>query len=445
MRDIVGATAVLTDRAQTHTYLHDWRGVFNGDALAIVRPASTRDVAHVIRACVEENVAIVPQGGNTGLSAGATPIVSGPCIVLAMEHMKAIRSIDPLGYTITVEAGAVLANVQEAAKDADRLFPLSIAAEGSAQIGGLIATNAGGTAVLRYGTMRALVLGIEAVLADGTIVDGMRALRKDNAGYDWKQVLIGSEGTLGVITAATLRLFPRPKRSATALIGVESVDDALHLFSALQSALGESLTACELIPGRAIALRVEHEALKRPMAVHAWYLLAEAQSSLTGLDDAFESVLSDYDGVFATSSEQARSLWEWRETISESEKRAGRSVKHDVSIPLSSIPSFMRDATEGVQKRYPQCTVLAFGHIGDGNIHFNVLLGGDATPEALNETVHAIVAKYRGSITAEHGIGRYRVDELCAHRSAEELALMRKIKSALDPHNLMNPGAILSS
>jgi FAD/FMN-containing dehydrogenase len=433
---------VLTDRSQTHSYLHDWRGVFRGDALAVVRPASTIDIAHVVRACVEERVAIVPQGGNTGLSAGATPIVTGPCIVLALERMKAIRTIDPLGYTIAVEAGAVLADVQHAARQADRLFPLSLAAEGSAQIGGLLATNAGGTAVLRYGTMRALALGIEAVLPNASVVDGMRALRKDNAGYDWKQVLIGSEGTLGVITAATLRLFPRPKHFATALIGVDAVEDALAAYSSLQVALGESLSACELIPDRAIAMRIEHESRKRPMTQHAWYVLAEGSSNLSGLDDAFESVLAGYDGVLATSSEQSRGLWEWREAITESEKRAGRSAKHDVSVPLSAIPRFIAEATEAVEKRHPSCGVLAFGHIGDGNIHFNVLLDGGATADAVNATVHAIVAKYRGSITAEHGIGRYRVNELRAHRSEEELTLMRKIKAALDPQNIMNPGAV---
>ena len=388
---------------------------------------------------------MVPQGGNTGLAAGATPLDIPQCIVISLERMNAIRSVDPAGYTIEVEAGCVLSRVHEASHESNRLFPLSLAAEGSAQIGGLISTNAGGTSVVRYGSMRALVLGIEAVLPSGAIADGMRALRKDNAGYDWKQLLIGAEGTLGIITAAKLRLFPVPKHSVTALLGVESPATAVALFSALCETLGETLSACELIPEQALALRLSHDAsLKRPMAQHPWYVLVEAESSLDGLVESVASTLSEHDGVVAASSAHANALWEWRESITESEKREGPSAKHDVSVPVSDIPAFIEEATAAVERRHPGCKVLAFGHLGDGNIHFNVLLRGGATSADLNATVHAIVAKYHGSITAEHGIGRYRANELAEHRSTEEMELMRSIKRALDPKNLMNPGAVLS-
>ena len=437
---------MLTDPDQTARYLTDWRGVFRGEALAIVRPANTAQVAAVVQACVAESVAIVPQGGNTGLAAGATPIDLPNCIVLSLERLRSIRSIDAQGYTAEVEAGVVLSELHDAARDEHRFFPLSLAAEGSAQIGGLIATNAGGTAVVRYGTMRALVLGIEAVLPDGSIVNGLRTLRKDNAGYDWKQLLIGSEGTLGIITAATLRLFPKPLHRATALLGVASAEEALHAYASLQQALGETLTACELIPDRAIALRIEQEpALKRPIAQHAWYLLIEASSSLAGVQDAVEEALAEYDGIVATSPAQAKVLWSWREGITESEKRAGPSVKHDVSVPVASIPAFLAQATQAVEAQYPGCIVMPFGHFGDGNIHFNVLLdkAGKHAPAAINETVHAIVESFNGSITAEHGIGRYRVQELAQHRSKSELALMRKVKNVIDPNNLMNPGVVL--
>lgn len=420
---------MLTEASETARYFTDWRGVFTGSALAVARPTSTAEVAAIVSLCAREGIAIVPQGGNTGLAAGATPIVDRSCIVLATERMRTIRNVDSAGYTISVDAGCVLADVQEAAARHNRLFPLSLAAEGSAQIGGLIATNAGGTAVLRYGSMRSLMLGIEAVLADGSIVHGMRALRKDNAGYDWKHLLIGSEGTLGIITGAVLRLFPRPRHSATALIGVSSLEDAIELYATLQESIGEALTACELIPERAMTL---------PLARHPWYVLVEGNSSLVGLEEAFAGALGERDGVIATSREQARQFWEVRESISEMEKRLGKSAKHDVSVPISAIPAFVAEATAAVG-----LGVIAFGHLGDGNIHFNVILGNESS-ETVNAIVHAIVEKYDGSITAEHGIGRYRTSELRAHRSEEEQALMRQIKQALDPHNLMNPGAVLS-
>ncbi len=452
-RKVVGAAGLVTDPQRTATYLSDWRGLFTGSALAVLRPASTHDVARVMEICTRANVAVVPQGGNTGLAAGATPVGLSRAIVLSLERMHGIRSLDAAGFTIAVDAGCVLAEVQRAAHDAQRLFPLSLAAEGSAQIGGLIATNAGGTAVLRYGSMRALVLGLEAVLPDGRILDGMRSLRKDNAGYDWKQLFIGSEGTLGVITGAVLRLFPRPRARATALVALACLDDAVALFGMVQEALGETLSACELFSERALALQCAHQpGLERPLAAHPWYLLIEAGSSLPGLREALESALATAmehetiaDAVLAETSTQRDALWRWREAITESERREGPSAKHDVSVAISDIPAFVSEASDAVEAAFPGTRVLAFGHLGDGNIHFNVLLapGGNTASAQITAVVHHIVARFRGSITAEHGIGRYRRDDLVAHRSQVELALMRAIKSAVDPDGAMNPGALI--
>lgn len=453
LREACGEASVITDRAEIKPYVTDWRGQYTGDALAVVRPSTTQQVSAIVKACIAAQAAIVPQGGNTGLAAGATPLGIDHAVVVNLSHMRRIVSIDPQGYTMCVEAGAVLAEVQEAAERADRLFPLSLAAEGSAQIGGLISTNAGGTAVLRYGSMRSLVLGLEVVLSDGHIVDGLRELYKDNAGYDWKQIFIGAEGTLGIITRAVLRVFPRPRARLTALAGVESCEAALRLFSSLQSRLGETLTACELFPERAVALRLAHEpALVRPMPEHPWYVLIEAASTLSSLRDEAEEALVQLeaagvasDVVVAGSGAQETALWEWRERITETEKRAGRSVKHDVSVPLSAIPAFVARATERIERNYPGTSVLAFGHLGDGNIHFNVLLPeNDAVDvEMLSGEVYTLIADFRGSITAEHGIGRYRRDELPGHRSSSEMHVLEAIKRAMDPSGMLNPGAVL--
>ncbi|MBV8639453.1 MAG: FAD-binding oxidoreductase [Candidatus Eremiobacteraeota bacterium] len=444
---------MLADAASIEPYVTDWRGTFVGRASAVVRPASTEQVSEVVRICSDARIPIVPQGGNTGLAAGATPLQLRDAIIVSLSRMRRIVSVDADAYAVTVEAGCVLADVQQAARRAERLFPLSLAAEGSAEIGGLVSTNAGGTAVLRYGTMRSLVLGLEAVLPDGRIVDGLRALYKDNAGYDWKQLFIGAEGTLGIVTRAVLRLFPMPRERVTALIGIDLSETALRVFSHLQTMLGETLSACELFPDRALALRVAYEpGLRRPMAEHAWYLLVEATSSLSTLRTAAEEAFVALDDaglagaiVIAENSAQARALWEWRETITETEKRTGRSVKHDVSVPISAIPEFIARATERIERDHPGVTVLAFGHFGDGNIHFNVLVPGATTAvvDAISAAVYEMIADFRGSITAEHGIGRYRRNELLAHRSIFEMDLMRTVKRALDPGNVMNPGAVL--
>ncbi|MDP9025357.1 MAG: FAD-binding oxidoreductase [Candidatus Eremiobacteraeota bacterium] len=432
-------------------YLTDWRGAFHGDAIAVVRPSSAHGVASVVRYCAKHAIAIVPQGGNTGLAAGATPLNIPRSIVLSVSRLRSIRPLDLMGNAIAVDAGCVLADVQAAAKAAGKVFPLSLAAEGTAQIGGLIATNAGGTAVLKYGTMRALVLGLEVVLPDGTLANGMRALRKDNAGYDWKQVFIGSEGTLGVITGAVLRVFPRLSHRVTALLSFEQIEDVIVAFSALQTQLGDVLLACEFFSELAVNLRLSLETgMKRPMTSQPWYVLVEAGSSLPGLHEGLESALGSLatsgpvsECIVASSTQQAEALWAWRESISDVERRTARSAKHDVSVPISAIPAFIRDATVAAESAHAGARVLAFGHVGDGNVHFNVLLPDGVRAEAVNETVHAIVRLHGGSITAEHGIGRYRKAELAAHAAPEELDIMRRIKSAIDPDNRMNPGAVL--
>jgi FAD/FMN-containing dehydrogenase len=449
LRSACGKASVLDDPASIDPYVTDWRGAFKGRAIAVVRPSKLAEVADVVRICARRRVAIVPQGGNTGLAAGATPLEAHDSIVLNLSRMNAVRDVDASGFTMSVDAGCVLADVRARAETEDRLFPLSLAAEGSAQIGGLISTNAGGTSVLRYGTMRSLVLGLEVVLADGTIVSAMRALRKDNAGYDWKQLFVGAEGTLGVVTGAVLRLVARPRSGQTALVGVRTVDDAVRTFGLLQARLGETLSAFEFFPDRTVALRVANEGtLRRPMIEHPWYLLVEASSAFE-LGDAWEKALSEAvdrglagEVAMASSPSQARDLWAWRESITEHERRAGPSAKHDVSVAISSVPAFVAEATGAVERTFPGTAALAFGHIGDGNVHFNVMLPPAIDRDAVTALVHRIVIRYGGSITAEHGIGRYRREDLAAARSRAEMDVMRAVKRALDPGGLMNPGAI---
>lgn len=450
---IVGSADVMTDADDLAPFVTDWRGAFTGNAIAVIRPRSTQHVCAIVRACAAAGVPIVPQGGNTGLAAGATPLGLQDAVIVSLARMNAIRNVDASGNTISADAGVILTAVQDAATAAKRFFPLSLAAEGSAQIGGLIATNAGGTAVLRYGSMRALVLGLEVVLPDGRVLDGMRALRKDNAGYDWKQLFIGSEGTLGIVTGAVLRLFPQASQTVTALLAVASPKMALDAYNLVAARMGETLTACELLSADAVALqRSQRPEARFPLGDAPWYLLLEAASSLPGLSDALEAALEAAaeeealeDCVVAQSPARAAALWEWRESIAESEKRAGRSAKHDVSVAISSIPQFVADATAAVERAHPGARPLVFGHVGDGNVHFNVLLppDGSATAKQINDTVHAIVRDMRGSVTAEHGIGRYRREELRATRSETELDTMRAIKRALDPQGMMNPGAVL--
>lgn len=448
LRDIVGDRGIRTESADLTAFSTDWRGFFRGRALCVVLPATTAEVATVMQACHKAGVSVVPQGGNTGLAGGATPDASGEQIVLSLARMDAVREIDVLGETMIVEAGCILQKAQAAARDAGMLLPISFAAEGSAQVGGILATNAGGINVVRYGMTRRRVLGLEAVTADGHIVSGLRALRKDNAGYDWKQLFIGSEGTLGVITAAVLQLASIPEFRLTAMVSLESADAALELLGAARRVLGESLEAFELMSESALDNVVRHRGLQLPLPASAWCVLLEAGSSLPGLRDAAEVVLSKalergtaIDCVIAESERQRQELWSWRESLSEAEAHEGPSLKHDVSVPVSAVPDFLRDADAAAQLAGARPN--AFGHAGDGNIHYNLFPAEGADSAALRRVIHDIVAGYGGSISAEHGIGQYRVSELARYRTASELHLARLLKRALDPRDLLNPGKVL--
>lgn len=450
LRAICDARAVLTAPADMESYAIDWKRSFVGSPLCVVRPGNTAEVAQIVTACRNHGVAIVPQGGNTGLAAGATPDSSTSQVLLSLNRMKAIRSLDPFGMTVEVEAGAILQAVKEEAARKDRMLPVSLAAEGSATIGGILSTNAGGINVLRYGMTRELTLGLEVVLADGTVVDGLRHLRKDNAGYDWKQLFIGAEGTLGIITAAVLRLVPRPRHSVTALLSVPDVETAIVLFARAQSEVGDTLSAFELISCDSVALVEKHAGLKSPIAVGKWFVLIEAASSLPALATAMEALLATafeeelaLDGVVAASHQQAQSLWALREHVPEAEAREGRSLKHDISVPLTAVPAFLTDARAAVAAVSPRARLNVFGHLGDGNLHYNLLVGAQDDAHALNRAVHDAVVRHRGSISAEHGLGQYRVSEWQRTAAAAEQGLAKTIKQTLDPVGLFNPGKVL--
>jgi FAD/FMN-containing dehydrogenase len=450
--DIVGAANVLTRDEDTRGYFTDWRRQYSASAEAVVRPATTDEVAEVVRLCARERVAIVPQGGNTGLCGGSVPTGRGREIVLALGRMRRIRELDPLNDTITVEAGCVLADVQRAADEAGRLFPVSLAAEGSCQIGGNLSTNAGGVNVLRYGSARDQVLGLEVVLPDGRIWHGLRGLRKDNTGYDLKQLFLGAEGTLGIITAAVLRLHPRPSASATAWVALERPRAAVELLGLLHEQLGERISAFELISQSCLDAVLAHSRdIHAPLAArHPWYVLVElADSGVQAvLAERVERSLAEcaergvlVDAVLAQSGEQARALWRIRETIPEAQFT---NVKHDVAVPVSRTPELIELAGARLRERFPQVEIYAFGHVGDGNIHYNVgperLL---AERSAVNRIVYGVVAELGGSISAEHGLGQLKREEIRAHKDALELELMRRIKQVLDPQAIMNPGKVL--
>ncbi|MDZ4058020.1 MAG: FAD-binding oxidoreductase [Polynucleobacter sp.] len=450
LRELVGERGVLTDENDLQPYCHDWRHMFKGRPLCVVLPRNTDEVAETVRLCTSAGCSVVPQGGNTGLSGGATPDDTGEQVVLSLVRMNAIREIDAVGETIEVEAGCVLQTAQEAVAEQRLLLPITLAAEGSARIGGIVSTNAGGTNVLRYGMARARILGLEVVTADGQVINGLRKLRKDNAGYDWKQWFIGTEGTLGIVTAAVLQLAPMPRYRVTSLIAVASAEHALMVLCAARRSLGETLTGFELMSGDALELVSRHLHLKSPLGDSAWYVLLEATSSLPSLREAVESLLGDLleqematDGVVAESERQEAELWALRESITEAEGKEGRSIKHDVSVPISAIPAFLSKADEAISEVFPGVRINAFGHAGDGNIHYNVIVPNGLDAAALNQLVHDVVCSFGGSISAEHGIGQYRVGELVRCRAPVELEIAQRIKRALDPHNLMNPGKVL--
>jgi D-lactate dehydrogenase (cytochrome) len=461
IKTLVGDKGFIADAQGMAPFLEEERGLFHGAARLVVRPASTAETAAVVRLCAASRIPMVPQGGNTGLSGGGVPAEDGRAVVLSLGRMNRVRALDPMDHTITVEAGSILADVQRAAAAADRLFPLSLGAEGSCQIGGNLATNAGGIAVLHYGTMRELTLGLEVVLPDGQIWDGLRALRKDNTGYDLKQLFIGSEGTLGIITAATLKLFPRPRSVETAFLGLGRVEDAMALFAEARASSGDQLTAFELIPRLGLDMALAHvRGVRDPLAnACPWYVLLEISSSRSesGLRASLEAFLAETmatgllrDGVVAASAAQGRDLWRIREGMVEAQKHEGGSIKHDVSVPVSRVADFILRAIAAVEARLPGIRPLAFGHVGDGNIHFNLSQPPRADtavylarrPE-FNHLVHDLVQSLGGSISAEHGIGRLRREELKRYKSPLELALMRRLKQAFDPDDLMNPGKIL--
>jgi len=456
----VGSTQVLTAATDVAPYVTDWRGRFHGRALAVVRPGSTEEVAAVVRACADLQVPIVAQGGNTGQCGGATPDADGNAIVLSLARMNRVRAVDPENATLTAEAGVPLAAVQQAAADKGLLFPLSLAAEGSCTIGGNLSTNAGGTAVLRFGNARDLVLGIEVVLADGRIWDGLRGLRKDNTGYDLKQLFIGAEGTLGIVTAAVLKLFPAPRTRATALVALPDVAAAVRLLYDLRQALGDRITGFELMSAYTIALSRKHfPALPDPCPGQPWYALIQADDCANdsplamqlerALGAALERGLA-LDATIAQSGEQARLLWALRENIAEAQRHEGPNIKHDISLPVSAVVRFLDDARAALTAALPGVRFVTFGHLGDGNLHYNLAGPADAAPDSFmgsapraNRIVHDLVARYGGSISAEHGIGQQKRDELIRYKSSVELELMHRVKAAFDPAGLLNPGKVL--
>jgi FAD/FMN-containing dehydrogenase len=456
----VGSANVLTKPADTEAFLVDWRGRFHGAARAVVRPKSTEEVAAIVRICADAGVPIVPQGGNTGMCAGATPHPDGSEIVLVLSRMNRVRGIDASNATITVEAGVTLRGVQEAAAAADMYFPLSLGSEGSCTIGGNLSTNAGGTAVLRFGNARELALGLEVVLADGRIWNGLRGLRKDNTGYDLKQLFIGAEGTLGIVTAAVLKLFPAATAHVTALAGVNGVAQAVELLRFAKAALGERLTGFELISDFAINLsRKHHPDLPDALPGMAWSVLLQVDSSddhatlaaevEAALGRAIERAVAR-DAVVAQSQDQADRLWAMRENITEAQRREGPNIKHDIALPVSAIPSFIDRSVAALAHALPGARPLIFGHLGDGNLHYNVAAPeGDDPDEFMrhsataNRIIHDLVAAAQGSISAEHGIGQLKRTELLHYKSDVEIDLMRRVKAALDPAGLMNPGKVL--
>ena len=460
LRSIVGDRGLVLD-AERAPYEVDWREAYHGKAAAVVRPATTDEVAKLVTFLSASRIPMVPQGGNTSLCGASVPDKSGRQVVINLSRMNRVRQVDPDNNTMTVEAGCVLANLQQEADRHDRLFPLSLGAEGSCEIGGNISTNAGGTGVLRYGNTRELVLGIEAVLPNGRVWNGLRALRKDNTGYDLKHLFIGAEGTLGIITAAVVKLFPKPRSQATAFVAVESPDAAVKLLSHLRSRCGERVTGFELIQRICLDLVLKHIPNQRdPLpAKHPWYVLVELSDSTEGgaLDALLEEALGAAaegglvrDAVLAASQAQRAALWKLRENISEAQKIEGPSIKHDVSVPVSRVAEFIARANAGLRQRFPDIRIVAFGHVGDGNIHYNCSKSErgeakaffDQAPE-VNHLVYEVVSSLDGSISAEHGLGVLKREEIKHYKSEVELDLMRAIKATLDPHGLMNPGKVL--
>jgi FAD/FMN-containing dehydrogenase len=446
-------------------WLTDWRGRYTGRALALASPASTPEVAALVRLCAEYGVPIVPQGGNSGMAGGATPDGTGRAIILSLRRMNAAPSISPDAAQAVCQAGVILQSLHDAAEAAGMRFPLTLGGKGSATIGGLIATNAGGTQVLRHGTMRAQVLGLEAVLASGEVLDLMSPLKKDNRGFDLKQLLIGSEGTIGIVTAATLRLLPAATGRATAWVGLGGIVEARTLLRRIERALGDALEGFEVVPARCLDSVLAHQpGARAPLeGRHAWHALVECVSSAAdnaALREALETVLGAAledgliaDAALAASDSQAEAFWQLRDGISAAERARGPAMQHDISVPVERMPEFILAAVPDLETAFPGTAALAFGHLGDGNVHFHVK-APDGAPrgewensegKAISARVHNLVTQWGGSISAEHGIGQMKVDELARLHDPVALAVMARIKAALDPHGLLNPGKLLHS
>jgi FAD/FMN-containing dehydrogenase len=463
LTSLLGEDCVRTDAAELGPLLVDHRGLYHGNAAALILPRTVEQVASALAFCDSQRIGVVPQGGNTGYCGGATPDATGQQVILSLRRLNRIRKLDALNYSATVEAGCVLAELQRAAADAERLFPLSLGAEGTCQIGGNLSTNAGGTSVLRYGMMRELVLGLEVVLADGRILDTLTGLRKDNTGYDVKSLFLGAEGTLGIITAATLKLFPAIRSIATAFVAVASVQAAVELLSRLRNYSGDCISSFELMPRLAVDLTVQHirpvvDPLPGP---HDWYVLCELTSPRAEepLDTVLENVLAEghtaglvEDAAIAQSGREADSFWFVRDNIPRAQRLDGASLKHDISVPVAALPQFVKQAAEWISGHVPEGRLIAYGHVGDGNLHFNLnqdpLVAAEAflaRAEEVKRAIHDLVHQFGGSFSAEHGIGQLKVAELERYAPPVELALMRSIKRAFDPNGIMNPGKVLQA
>ena len=461
IKAIVGDKGWSTAPETVDPLLTDQRGHFTGKCAMLVRPGSTEEVAQVIAACAEHGVAVVPQGGNTSLCGAATPHADGHEILLNLSRLDRIRDIDPLNYTITVEAGCILQNIQQAAAEVDRLFALSLGAEGSCEIGGNLSTNAGGIHVLRYGNTRDLVLGLEVVLPSGEIWNGLRRLRKDNTGYDLKHLFVGAEGTLGVITAAVMKLFPLPKDIQTCFAAVRDLDTVIELLARARAASGDAITSFEMMRRFGIDLSLKHlpglvDPLQEKYELYALIEFSGARAD-SGMAENMEAMLASafedglvLDAAVAQSDSQRQNFWRIREGITEAQSLEGGSIKHDISVPVSRIPEFVRKATAAVEEFMPGIRPCTFGHAGDGNLHFNFSQPETMDRDAflakwydVNRIVHDIVVGMDGSISAEHGIGQLKREELRHYKAELDLDLMRKIKAAIDPQGLLNPGKLL--
>jgi FAD/FMN-containing dehydrogenase len=457
---IVGERYAITDPSAQAPYLVEMRGLYQSHSPMVLRPGSVAEVSAILKLASETGTAIVPQGGNTGMVGGSVAEEGRNEIILSLTRLDRIREVDPASSTMTCEAGVVLANAQAAAAEVDRLFPLSLGGEGSATIGGNLSTNAGGTGALAYGVARDLVLGVEVVLADGRVMNGLNKLKKDNTGYDLKNLFIGAEGTLGVITAAVLKIYPRPRSTETAFIGVPSPEAALALLNLSRDRAAGTVTGFEIIPRMLIEFAVTHgSGIRDPLsAAHPWYVLFEIMSQASeGLGVSVEDFLALAaerglvdDAAIAANLDQAKSFWRLRHMLTEVQNPEGGSIKHDVSVPVAAVPAFIAEAIAAVQALIPGCRPVPFGHLGDGNIHFNVTqpVGADKAAyldrwDEMNECVHAIVGKFGGSISAEHGIGLLKRDLLPKVKDPVAIEMMRALKRTLDPKGILNPGKVL--